>query len=93
MQGAENEYQISPEGPLEKVDSHFFQHADTFFQQNHSIGLTFDDVTLATDFSNASLQEHDSGYIPFRAGSIESAHFIFGYGYCYRGKHGYCHGS
>ncbi len=52
MQGAENEYQISPEGPLEKVDSHFFQHADTFFQQNHSIGLTFDDVTLATDFSN-----------------------------------------
>ena len=51
MQGAEPEFHPSPDGPLEKVDAQFFQRADTFFQENHSTGLTFDDVTLATDFS------------------------------------------
>lgn len=52
MQGAEPDFQ-SPfgDGPLEKVDGQFFQHADAFFEGNHSMGLTFDDVTLATDFS------------------------------------------
>jgi IMP dehydrogenase len=52
MQGAEPDFQPSPAEPFEKVDAQFFQRADTFFQENHSIGLTFDDVTLATDFSN-----------------------------------------
>ena len=52
MQGAEPEYQKLADGTHEKVDAQFFKRADAFFQGNHSIGLTFDDVTLATDFSS-----------------------------------------
>ncbi|MDE0819558.1 MAG: IMP dehydrogenase [Opitutales bacterium] len=59
MQGAEPDFQPSPAEPLEKVDAQFFQRADTFFQENHSIGLTFDDVTLATDFSNVLPKDTD----------------------------------
>jgi IMP dehydrogenase len=33
------------------VDSLFYQDADAFFHANASVGLTFDDITLATRFS------------------------------------------
>jgi IMP dehydrogenase len=32
-------------------DSPFYQSADKFFPGNHGIGLTFDDITLATQYS------------------------------------------
>jgi IMP dehydrogenase len=32
-------------------DSPFYQPADKFFPENHYVGLTFDDITLATQFS------------------------------------------
>lgn len=33
------------------LDSPFYQTADKFFPENHSVGLTFDDITLATLYS------------------------------------------
>ena len=35
----------------DNLDGHFFQPADEFFPANATMGLTFDDVTLATQFS------------------------------------------
>ena len=37
---------------METIDSRFFLSADTFFEANFHVGLTFDDVTLATDYSS-----------------------------------------
>ena len=37
---------------METIDSRFFLNADTFFEANFHVGLTFDDVTLATDYSS-----------------------------------------
>ena len=36
---------------LNDPDSKFYLSADTFFQKHADIGLTYDDVTLATQFS------------------------------------------
>lgn len=33
------------------LDNTFYQSADSFFPENHKIGLTFDDITLATLYS------------------------------------------
>jgi|TARA_B100001971_G_C18263544_1_gene589428 IMP dehydrogenase len=36
---------------LNDLDSHFYLSADTFFPKHAAIGLTYDDITLATQFS------------------------------------------
>src|SRR5262245_63079219 len=33
------------------LDSQFYQSADTFFSAHNNVGLTFDDLTLATQYS------------------------------------------
>jgi IMP dehydrogenase len=38
--------------PDNGIDTRFFQAADSFFEANRQTGLTFDDITLATDFSS-----------------------------------------
>src|SRR5690349_11897165 len=37
--------------PPDGIDSQFYKSAEAFFPHYHSIGLTFDDVTLATLYS------------------------------------------
>jgi IMP dehydrogenase len=37
--------------PMKALDSQFYQPADTFFPAHASLGLTFDDLTLATCYS------------------------------------------
>ncbi|MBI5383872.1 MAG: IMP dehydrogenase [Verrucomicrobia bacterium] len=37
--------------PADNLDAHFFKPADEFFPANSKLALTFDDVTLATHFS------------------------------------------
>ena len=34
------------------LDDTFYQHADSFFPANHQVGLTYDDITLATLYSD-----------------------------------------
>lgn len=34
------------------IDDHFYKKAEAFFAASHNVGLTYDDVTLATNFSN-----------------------------------------
>lgn len=41
----------APYSPTE-LDSLFYQTADSFFLKHHAVGLTFDDITLATLFSD-----------------------------------------
>ena len=36
---------------FEKIDSQFYQAADAFFQSYRGLALTYDDVTLATSYS------------------------------------------
>ena len=36
---------------FEAFDRRFYQRTETFFSAYHDIGLTFDDVTLATEYS------------------------------------------
>lgn len=50
---------------METIDSRFFLTADTFFEANFHVGLTFDDITLATAYSSilpkdANLETHIS---------------------------------
>ena len=57
-----------PLSPTEALDSRFFQPADAFFEANRQTGLTFDDITLATDFSailpkDANLETYLSDHI------------------------------
>src|SRR5688572_13363137 len=37
--------------PTKSLDSQFYQSADTFFPAHNNVGLTFDDLTLATLYS------------------------------------------
>lgn len=42
---------MAPTRKSDHLDSPFYQPADKFFPENHSVGLTFDDITLATLYS------------------------------------------
>ncbi len=43
----------------ESIDADFYQSADTFFAANRPVGLTFDDVSLATRFSDILPRDAD----------------------------------
>ena len=36
---------------ISNLDDTFYQAADSFFSANHKVGLTYDDITLATLYS------------------------------------------
>ncbi len=42
---------MAPQHPANDTDPLFYKDADTFFRENAHIGLTFDDITLATRYS------------------------------------------
>lgn len=44
-------------GPGESADSLFYKDADRFFREEHGTGLTYDDVTLATRYSEVLPRE------------------------------------
>lgn len=45
--------------PSESIDADFYQSADSFFAANRPVGLTFDDVSLATRFSDILPRDAD----------------------------------
>ncbi len=64
-----------------ELDSNFFQNADTFFRSNQHVALTFDDVSLATRYSEilpkeanlaTSLSESVKLHIPILSSDMDT---------------------
>jgi len=49
--------------PASALDADFYQPADAFFPANRPVGLTFDDVSLATQYSAILPKDADTGTI------------------------------
>ena len=62
------------------TDSHFYLPADTFFLRHADIGLTYDDVTLATLYSGI-LPRDRAGHLPCRRPQFASTHCLRRHGY------------